>query len=467
MIHQRPWKRALAWLLFLGPFFFLSYGFANWLASQRVNVPVAAFEWERAIPFQAWTIVPYWSIDALYALSLFICATRAELDAHARRLLTAQLLAIACFIAFPFRFSFQRPAADGIAGMMFDALAGFDLPYNQLPSLHIALAVILWVLYAGKLRASESLERSAPGSQTASRSDRAGPTRDIHATRIGSTKSPAMARILLTLWFVMIGASVLTTFQHHFIDLPTGFALGWLCVWLWPMPSAVPGPVSAWRYTDDPARHRMALVYFTAAFCCAAIALLAGGVALWLCWPALSLALVGAFYAGVGAAGFQKDANGRLSLAARWLLAPYLAGAWLNSRWWTRRAPQPAHIADDVWIGRMPGARDDLAAFAGIVDVSAELSLPVSAPAARVVPMLDLVTPEPATLGRAVRAIEASRERGPVLVCCALGFSRSAGAVAAWLLSTGRVPDAAQAIGRVRDARREIVLHDGHARLLR
>ena len=46
-----------------------------------------------------------------------------------------------------------------------------------------------------------------------------------------------LARILLDVWFVLIGASVLTTYQHHFIDLPTGFALGWLCVWLWPLPA--------------------------------------------------------------------------------------------------------------------------------------------------------------------------------------------------------------------------------------
>jgi len=427
MNQSRPWKRAAAWLLFLGPFFFLTYGLANWLASLRASVPVAAFEWERAIPFHAWTIVPYWSIDVLYALSLFACATRAELDTHVRRLLTAQVVAIACFIAFPYRFSFQRPAADGIAGALFDALAGFDLPYNQLPSLHVALAVILWMLYATKCR--------------------------------------GLARILLTLWFVMIGASVLTTYQHHFIDLPTGFALGWLCVWLWPAPSAAAGPVSTWRYTADPLRHRLALAYLAGALCCGAIALWAGGWALWLAWPSLSLGLVSAFYAGVGPTGFQKDVDGRLSAATRWLLAPYLAAAWLNSRWWTRRIPRPVLVADGVWIGRMPTAHD-LAAFKGVVDVSAELSLPPAPIARRVVPMLDLVTPAPASLAQAARDIEALRAAGPVLVCCALGFSRSACAIAAWLLSTGRAADAQQAIARVRHARGDVVLHERHARVL-
>ena len=33
--ETRPWRLSLAWLAFLGPFFFASYGFANWSAAQR------------------------------------------------------------------------------------------------------------------------------------------------------------------------------------------------------------------------------------------------------------------------------------------------------------------------------------------------------------------------------------------------------------------------------------------------
>ncbi|MCC7215256.1 MAG: phosphatase PAP2/dual specificity phosphatase family protein [Burkholderiales bacterium] len=427
----RPWRRALAWLLFLAPFFFVTYGFANWTAAQRTAVPALAFGWERAIPFWAWTIVPYWSIDALYGLSLFVCASRRELDAHAKRLLTAQLFAVACFVAAPHRFSFDRPAADGLFGAMFDALFAFDLPYNQIPSLHIALAVILWVLYARRVR--------------------------------------GLARILLDAWFMLIGVSVLTTYQHHFIDIPTGFALGWLAVWLWPLPED--GAASPWharRRVTDPARHRLAALYGAGALACVGVAIAVGGWALWLGWPAASLALVALCYASLGPAGFQKRRDGRLSLAARWLLAPYLAGAWLNSRWWTRRHPAPVTVGDGVWVGRSPSARDARAArFAGVVDLAAELPTARGAWSVDAVPVLDLTAPTPSALADAAHAIERARARGPVLVCCALGFSRSACAAAAWLLATGRASSVDAALARVRAARAHTVLDDRHARALR
>ncbi|MCC6195390.1 MAG: phosphatase PAP2/dual specificity phosphatase family protein [Burkholderiales bacterium] len=424
-------RRAVVWLLFLGPFFFLTYGFANWASARRTNVPTLMFAWEYHIPFLAWTIVPYWSIDLLYGISLFVCATRAELDTHAKRLLTAQVVAIACFLAFPFRLSSARPAADGLFGTLFDLLTGFDLPFNQLPSLHIALAVILWVLYESRTR--------------------------------------GVARILLHVWFILIGASVLTTYQHHFIDLPTGFILGWLCVWLWPMPQTGHAPpLASWRTTADPARHRLSLCYGLGAAACLAIALLAGGAVLWLAWPALSLALVAAAYAGLGAPAFQKGRDGGPSCAAHWLFAPYLAGAWINSRWWTRRRPAPVHVGDDVWIGRAP-SRADLAAgrFAGIVDLSAEMSLPRGVAHAVIVPVLDLTAPDAASLTRAADAIEEMRARGPVLVCCALGYSRSACAVAAWLLTSGRVTSAEAAFAHLRRAHADVALNEAHASALR
>jgi len=98
--QPRSWSRAALWLIVLVPVFFATYGAANWLASLHAEVGAVVFGWEHDIPFVAWTIVPYWSIDLFYGLSLFVCATRAELDTHVRRLLTAQLIAVACFYGF-------------------------------------------------------------------------------------------------------------------------------------------------------------------------------------------------------------------------------------------------------------------------------------------------------------------------------------------------------------------------------
>jgi protein-tyrosine phosphatase/membrane-associated phospholipid phosphatase len=429
MAAARPWGRALGWLAFLAPFFFASYGLANWSASLRESVPAIVFDWERAIPFWPWTIVPYWIIDALYGVSLFLCATRRELDAHGRRLLTAQFVAVGCFVLFPHRFTFDRPDTDGAFGALFGVLMGFDKPFNQIPSLHIALAVILWNVYASKVE--------------------------------------GIARGIAGLTFVLIGASVLTTYQHHFIDIPTGFALGWLCVWLWPDGTLI-APWKSWTWTRDGRRRRIAAMYGVGGLGSATAAIAMGGLALWLWWPALSLWLVANFYAAIGASGFQKRRDGRQSLAARWLLAPYVAGAWINSRAWTWAKPRATLVADGVWIGRTP-TRTDLqhSSFASVVDMSPELSLDPGTRAIAVFASLDLITPSMELLMEAVAAIERLRGRGPVLVCCALGYSRSACAVAAWLLATRRVESVEAALARLQSARSHVVLGPAHTAALR
>jgi len=410
--------RALLWLVVLSVTFTASYGFANWAAAQRTHVPSVVFAWEHRIPFLPWTIIPYWSIDLFYALALFLCADRRELQTHVRRVLTAQAVAVACFLAFPLHLAVAKPATDGIPGLLFDSLAGFDRPYNQAPSLHIALLVILWSFYA----------RHVP--------------RRWHA--------------FLHTWAFLIGASVLTTYQHHFIDVPTGALLGLFCLWTWPDESE--SPLRAAARTRDPKRRRLAALYAAGALICTAAAILVGGWALWLLWPAVSLIMVAANYGMLGAAGFQKRSDGRIPIATRFLLAPYVIGAAINARLWTR-GDAMTEIADDVWLGRLPlVARETTPRFATIIDLCAEL------PAARhggrhiALPALDLIPLSQPDLRCAADAIETARRDGPVLVACALGYGRSAAAVAAWLALTGRAASAEAAIAWARKARPRIAL---------
>ena len=418
--EPRPWRRGLLWLLLLGPFFLISYSFATWVTTQRSDVGVVVFAWEYDIPFWPWTIVPYWLIDLLYALSLLLCATRFLLDNHAKRLLTAQIIAVSSFLLFPLHFSFNRGPVEGPFGWMFDALAAFDKPFNQAPSLHIALLVLLWVVY---LRALPHAWRWP-----------------VHGV------------------FTLIGVSVLTTWQHHFFDVPTGLWLGWFCLWL--IPDTVGAPLACAALTRDPARRRLAMHYGLAALLFAAGALVGGGAALWLLWVGAALALVSVAYLVLGTAAFQKRANGSMSVAARWLLWPYLLGAWLNARIWTRGLNLADTVVPGILLGRLPRRSEfEQLDVAAVVDVCAELPCAPGNRAYANIPMLDLVPPSVQQIERAVQAIEIARQSGTVLVCCALGFSRSALAIAAWLLATQGASAPEEALAQVRRARPAIVVN--------
>lgn len=412
------YKRGVLWLLLLGPLFFASYGLANWFSGQREEVGSLVFAWEPQIPLWPWTIVPYWSIDLLYGLSFLLPACRREMDRHALRLLAAQVICVACFQLWPLRFTFERPPLDGTFGLMFDLLMGFDKPFNQAPSLHITLLVIIWAMFANHTRGG-------------------------------------FWRALLHLWMTLIGISVLTTWQHHFIDVPTGLLAGFFCLWLLPLQGDT--PLRRVRLASDLRRWRMALRYGLGATLCAALAVNLGGAWLWLFWPAAALAMVALNYLLFGAGGFQKQANGRLSPAAIALFAPYLLGAWINSRLWTYRQPKPSQVVDGIYLGRLP-ATGDLDGFAALVDLCAELPLLRTPEAYNSLPSLDLVAPDSLTCQGAAEAIERLRHRGPLLVCCALGYSRSATAIAAWLLHSGRCTDVDSAVQLIRQARPQVVL---------
>lgn len=419
--ETRPWKRAAAWLAGLGILFFSSYNSANWLASQRAHVPAIVFSWESWVPYWPWTILPYWSIDLFYCVSLFMCATRRELDTHARRLLAVQVISVTLFIVAPLRYTFLRPETTGLFGAMLDALLLFDKPFNQAPALHISLLIILWVCYTRYLK--------------------------------------GFWRWMLHGWFLLIGMSVLSTYQHHFFDIPTGVWLGWFCVWLFPhdaMPLA-----GHWHRTHDAQRIKLAAIYLAGALMLGTVAIVASGWWLWLLWAAGSLMLVALAYAGLGIAVFQKGADGTMSLASRWLLAPYLAGAWLNARWWTRHAAIATAVTPEIWLGRLPGREHALpAGITTLIDLCAELPCQVSslAPRYESLPALDLIALTTPQLEVLAQAIDRNIVAGPVLVCCALGYSRSAAAVAGWLITRGRAASAREALAIIRLARPQVVL---------
>ncbi len=191
-----PPSTAAFWLAGVSAFFASIYWLTNQMTSVRADVGAAVFRWERAIPFVDWTIIPYCSIMAFFVASFFLCRSRSELNCHTARLVAVVLISVACFVVWPQRFVFERPVVDGALGVLFQLLTAVDLPYNRTPSLHISVLVILGALFAGRTH--------------------------------------GWMRQAVYAWFTLIAISVLTTYQHHIIDIPAGVLAGWLCVWLFP-----------------------------------------------------------------------------------------------------------------------------------------------------------------------------------------------------------------------------------------
>jgi protein-tyrosine phosphatase len=218
-------------------------------------------------------------------------------------------------------------------------------------------------------------------------------------------------------------------------------------------------PLSLPRLANDRRRLTIAARYAFSAVLTGTAGLGIGGSGLWLLWPAISLASVAGNYAFFGPKGFNKQPDGRMGAAALLLFAPYQLGAWINSRMWTYGEPAAVSLRQDIMLGRIPSHRE-AARFRTIIDLCAELPATNRHVEWHVFPMLDLVTPEVSQLRAAVAAIESAKAKGPLLVCCALGYSRSVCALAAWLLTSGNATNLTDAIRQIRRVRPRLVLHD-------
>ncbi len=396
------WRMALA-----GAAFIIVYGGCNRFTASRADVGAWMWEWERHIPFIREMVVPYWSLDLFFCGAFLLCSSRLELNLLTKRLIAVTALSGVCFLLFPLKLALPRPEPEGWTAPLFRALYANDMPYNMAPSLHISLRSLVWVFYGTILR--------------------------------------GRLRRIAKIWFILIGASTLLVWQHHLIDVATGFLMGWLVAALIPDPRQHAGG------TPSPG---LALRYGAGTAACAALAVWWFGFA----WPAVSLGIISLAYA-TGRPGLLGKENGTLSPSAEWCLLPALAVTRLIQRKWWKHQPARTAVSPGVFIGRMPTTRDAIAMLdegpLAVLDLTPDSNAPPpfrEHAIYRNVPMLDLVNPSGQALRECMDFLHRHNGQRPVLIHCQLGLQRSAAVALRWLTESGAAADENEARRILRNA---------------
>lgn len=414
---QRPhWLVALSASVGLSALFLVIYGGCNWITAQRTDVRTIAFAWERLIPFVPRMIAPYMSIDLFFISAPFLCRTQAELRAFAKRIAAAIIVAGICFLLLPLRFAFARPTTSGWLGMLFDWFRTLDAPHNLFPSLHIALCALLLVTYRRHTR--------------------------------------GLLQLAVTIWFALIAASAVLTYQHHVLDVVGGFALAGYCFYF------IRERATATQLIPH---RRIAKLYIAGDAALVLLATLFWPYSAVLLWPALSCGIIALAYLRFGPAVYRKT-NGVIPWSSVWALGPCLIGQHLSRVYYRRQCRAWNAVTAHVWIGSALREREAAAAVragvTAVLDVTAEFSAPPAFRALhyRNVPVLDLTAPTPAQLAEMVQFIAAESHPGIVYVHCKIGYSRSAAAVAAHLIACGGAHSADEALAMLQKARPSMVV---------
>jgi membrane-associated phospholipid phosphatase len=191
-VLSRERKTAIATAMTQAALFVLIYNACLMITVGRQDLARLYAPWELQIPLVPAMVIPYLSIYLLFFVAFFLCRDAVELRTLSQRLSVSQLVAGACYLLFPLECGFQRPAIDGMCGVMFRLIDATDRPYNLAPSLHVTTAIIVGSVFVSRTRGA--------------------------------------VRILVATWFVLIAASTLFTWQHHLVDVVGGAMLGLACL---------------------------------------------------------------------------------------------------------------------------------------------------------------------------------------------------------------------------------------------
>jgi membrane-associated phospholipid phosphatase len=378
-LAHASWSQRIRHFLFNALAFALCYPVTNYLAQMHHITRDVAIHFDANIPFLAWMIIPYLCSGLLFLCSFMLMPNQDELRVLSQRMLLATIIASLCFVFYPLRFSTARPdIASPLFAALFDYLALFDRPYNQLPSLHVAYCLIFW-----------------------------------HSLVV-LCKNDLM-KIILAACLLLVALSTLFSYQHHLLDVVAGALLG-LVVMICVRPQRKVIPV-AFYYAS------IASIVFIIG-----VKLLHSWLAVYL---VLSLLLVSLAYLRKNRHFLHKIA-GRHSIITYFCYAPYLLGYWLTwraVRYRERKQPAFKKYANQLWIGRRLSQIELklLPENCVTIDLSPELSeiRSLSAQNYRHFPLLDLLEPDTKVMAEIADTIQNEIQNGRnIYLHCAMGYHR-------------------------------------------
>lgn len=167
--------------------FYSLYGLASYLANFIPWRTSVIFAWETQVPFLPWTSIVYLSITVLILLPLVIIRDKKQIGNLIKIMLMQTLIGSLIFIIYPVTNNFPDRQGNGLFYQIFKFADTLNLTGNNLPSLHVCLAVTVAIVLA--------------------------------------REASIRQQTFYYLWAISIAISTLTIHEHGIIDIASGFVL--------------------------------------------------------------------------------------------------------------------------------------------------------------------------------------------------------------------------------------------------
>ncbi|WP_346880919.1 phosphatase PAP2 family protein [uncultured Algibacter sp.] len=383
-------KKKITFTIITSILFGIIYNFNAWYASTLAYVPSFVFSFEKRIPFIPLTVIPYLTSGLFFVSVFFCCKNNTQLVTLFKRMALIIIVAGVCYILFPLKFSLTKPDTNNLLfQFLFQFIKNTDSPYNEAPSLHIAFAFVFWTVF-------KELRKKW--------------------------------RNLFAIWFLLLGLSTLTTYQHHVIDILTGAILAQISFIVFP----------SQQNNFQSRNFHIANYYFTGGWIIILLSLVLNeffySVYLILFWPSLVLFLIGYNYQKNNVR-FLKDRFGNIPLYKKAIYFPYLVTYWFLWRF-LRKNSTTIEIIPKIYISSRLD-KEEIKSFnfnknTWVYDFSAELeenAIVVKNSQYFSAPILDIGAFNVIEIKKIVSEISEIYKQlpsdGKILIHCTMGFTRS------------------------------------------